>query len=227
MRWLHILKLDMKFQLKYGFYLVYFIVTVLYVALLAVIPKEYRETTAVALIFSDPAAMGLFFMGAVLLLEKSQRVLNMLAASPVRLAEYMLSKIVSFVIFAEVVAVILALAAGNDHIFMVMAGTAFSSVIFTLIGMIAAAGTNSLNQFILLTIPIEIICFVPALLYLFGIRTNGLRFYPLNFCMSMLMGETGMLPVKLFMIAALIAVLSAAAYRRMNRMFKSMGGMKL
>ena len=90
MRLLHLIFWDICFQIKYGIYMIYAILTVLYLVLLGALPPAWRTGTAVILIFSDPAAMGLFFMGAVILLEKSQRVVNALAVSPVTVREYII-----------------------------------------------------------------------------------------------------------------------------------------
>ena len=64
---------DMKFQIKYGFYLLYSVLTVIYLIILLAMPESWRTAAAAILIFSDPAAMGLFFMGAIVLLEKNFR----------------------------------------------------------------------------------------------------------------------------------------------------------
>lgn len=63
---------DLRFQAKYGFYFLYTVLTVIYVTVLFALPESWQEKAAAILIFSDPAAMGLFFMGAIVLLEKSQ-----------------------------------------------------------------------------------------------------------------------------------------------------------
>lgn len=84
MRFMSLLKWDMRFQARYGFYLLYGFLTVLYVVLLVSFPPSWKENVAAVLIFSDPAAMGLFFMGAVVLFEKNQRVTSFFAVSPLR-----------------------------------------------------------------------------------------------------------------------------------------------
>lgn len=61
---------DIRFQAKYGFYFLYAALTVIYGVVLFAVPEGWREKTAAILIFSDPASMGLFFMGAIVLLEK-------------------------------------------------------------------------------------------------------------------------------------------------------------
>ena len=79
---------DIHFQWKYGFYFIYFILTVLYVCGIAALPEHWKTDIASIMIYSDPAAMGLFFMGAIVLLEKSQKVLNAMVVSPVKISEY-------------------------------------------------------------------------------------------------------------------------------------------
>jgi len=65
---------DIRFQFKYGFYFLYLIFTILYVGMLYALPAAWRERAAVLMIFTDPAAMGLYFMGAIVLFEKGERV---------------------------------------------------------------------------------------------------------------------------------------------------------
>lgn len=54
---------DIHFQWKYGFYFIYFILTLLYVCAIAALPEHWKKDIAAIMIYSDPAAMGLFFMG--------------------------------------------------------------------------------------------------------------------------------------------------------------------
>lgn len=86
------------------------------------------------MIYSDPAALGLFFMGAIVLLEKSERVLNALAVSPVTIMEYILSKVTSLVVISVLVSLVLALTAGCDNIPLLLLSVALTSGIFTLLG---------------------------------------------------------------------------------------------
>ncbi len=140
--------LDMRFQARYGFYFLYTVLTIIYVIVLFALPENWREKAVAILIFSDPASMGLFFMGAIVLLEKSQHTPCAFAVSPVRVVEYVIAKVGSLSAISLVVAAILALAAGVDHLPMVLLGTVISSAVFTLLGMIIATRINSLNQFI-------------------------------------------------------------------------------
>lgn len=181
--------LDLRCQARYGFYFLYAVLTVLYAAVLLALPKSVRQTAAAILIFSDPAAMGLFFMGAIVLLEKSQRTPCALAVSPVGAAEYILAKTGSLAAVSLAVAAVLACVAGVRPLLPALFGTFLGSVVFTLFGMLVAANVESLNAFLLWVAPAEAVCFVPAVLYALGIAPAWIGDTPVGACMDMIGGR--------------------------------------
>lgn len=217
---------DMRFQAKYGFYLLYTILTVIYATALLAVPDSWQEKTAAILIFSDPTSMGLFFMGAIVLLEKNQHTPCAFAVSPVHTIEYIVAKIGSLSAISFVVAAMLALVANVSNLHIVMLGTIISSVIFTLLGIIIATKISSLNQFILWTIPIEVVCFVPAILHLFKITPAWFRYYPINVCMEMISGYAPS-AIGIFIVMALTVILFVLSKCCVLKMWSSMGGAKL
>ena len=217
---------DIRFQAKYGFYFLYAVLTVIYTITLFAVPGSWKENTAAILIFSDPASMGLFFMGAIVLLEKSQHTPCAFAVSPVRPMEYIIAKVSSLSAISLVAAAILALAASVNNLHIVLIGTVISSVIFTLFGIIIATKIISLNQFILWTVPIEIVCFVPAILHLFKITPAWLRYYPINVCMEMISGYAPS-GIGILVVIALLAILLFLSRYCVLKMWSSMGGVKL
>lgn len=217
---------DMRFQARYGFYFLYAVLTAIYGIALFAFPMSWRDKTAAILIFSDPASMGLFFMGAIVLLEKSQRIPCAFAVSPVRAAEYILSKVCSLSVISLAVAAVLALIADVDHLSVVLLGTVISSAVFTLMGIIVATKINSLNQFILWTVPVEILCFVPAVLHIFKITPGWMRYYPVNVCMDMVMGNVPSMAA-ILTVMALLAILLVYSKSCVLKMWSSSGGVKL
>lgn len=63
MRKANVIKGDMIFQWKYGFYMLYFIIIVIYLVLFSFLNGSVKNTIVSICIYSDPAAMGMFFMG--------------------------------------------------------------------------------------------------------------------------------------------------------------------
>lgn len=177
-------------------------------------------------IFMDITGRTLFFMGAIVLLEKSQHTTCALAVSPVHAAEYVIAKVCSLSAISLVVAAILALAADANHLHIVLFGTFLSSVIFTLSGIIVATKITGLNQFILWTVPIEAICFVPAILHLFKITPAWCRYYPVNVCMDMVSGHSSSATGFLGVVAMMVILFVISGFC-VSKMWDSMGGVKL
>ena len=218
--------LDMRFQARYGFYFLYAVLTVIYIIILFALPESWEEKAAAILIFSDPASMGLFFMGAIVLLEKNQHTTCALAVSPVHAAEYVIAKVSSLSAISLVVAAILALSTGSDHLHIVLFGTLISSVIFTLLGIIVATKIAGLNQFILWTVPIEAVCFVPAILHLFKITPAWCGYYPVNVCVDMVSGHSSS-AIGFLGVVATMVILFVLSRFCVLKMWDSMGGVKL
>ncbi len=247
MRFVRLLRWDLRFQARYGFYLLYGFLTTFYTVIIFALPMSLKEKMAAILIFSDPAAMGLFFMGAIILLEKSQKVTSYFAITPLKARRYVWSKVLSLCAISLVVAAVLAIIAGCKHTLLLLVGTFLASVIFTLCGIIVATRISSLNQFILYTTPIEIIGFIPAILHLFRIGvfngentlslTGGMnllafllafigRVYPANVCMDLVMGKVPSI-LGLAVTVLTIVLLTRCANKSVLKLWQEQGGIKL
>lgn len=218
---------DIRFQFKYGFYYVYSIFLILYIALLLIFPDSWREKAAIIMIFTDPSAMGLFFMGAIVLFEKSERVLNTIAISPVNAYEYVISKLCSIGLISTIVGVILGFTAGiiyNPLSFII--GIFLCSCLFSSIGLIVACKTKTLNQFMLATVPAEILINIPAVFYLFGYKKNWLLLHPgVSTIEIFLVGNNITIAIAVLLLWTLI--FAAISCGVVKKMLKTVGGIKL
>ncbi|WP_131038362.1 ABC transporter permease, partial [Clostridioides difficile] len=218
---------DIKFQFKYCFYFLYLFLSIIYICIINVFPTFMREKIAIIMIYSDPAAMGLFFMGAIVLLEKSQRVLNSLAVSPVKVSEYILSKVISLGVISSIVAMFIAITLNLDNIIISTIGTFFSSIIFSLLGLIIASKASSLNQFIVLSIPIEIICFIPPILNVLLDTKSYANLYPFNICISLISGDKNFIMINILILISIIIIIYFITYYFICSSWKKVGGVKL
>jgi fluoroquinolone transport system permease protein len=222
-----LLRSDIRFQYKYGFYFLYLLFSILYISLLFAFPEAWREKAAVLMIFSDPAAMGLYFMGAIVLFEKSERVLDSIAVSPARTYEYMLSKLFSIGVISVIVGFAIGFfsSAVNITIHFIM-GIFVCSCLFSAMGLIIAAKSISLNDFIISTIPAQLIINIPAIAWLFGWRPGWLLLHP-GVCLMELC-ENKKCALTAFIILALWTLFFALiANRSVKGMFREIGGIKL
>lgn len=218
---------DMQFQMKYGFYFLYVFMTVVYIIVLSLMPPTVKGTVAAIIIFTDPAALGLVFMGAIVLLEKSQRVLPSLAVSPAKPCEYICSKAVSLGLISTLAGVITGIAGGTHHLFWTAAGTFLGAVLFSLLGLILAAKADSLNQFLILIVPTMIVLMLPPLADVFGYSHTLFLFHPGNAVLRLISGNTENLPATLSVFAAWLVVFYCLSAQSAQKMLNRVGGVKL
>ena len=218
---------DIRFQLKYGFYFIYLFFTILYIALLYALPMDWRKKAAILMIFTDPAAMGLYFMGAIVLFEKSERVLNSIAVSPVKPIEYVTSKLISIALMSIVVGLIIGISASfiANPVFFII-GIFLGSCLFSSIALIVAANIASLNQFMVASIPAEVLINLPAIAWLFGWKPDWLILHPGVCIIELCQNGDRVLPATA--ILAIWTILCALlATQITDRSFRALGGVKL
>ena len=222
-----LLRGDIRFQYKYGFYFLYMFFTILYISLLLAFPEAWRKKAAILMIFSDPAAMGLYFMGAIVLFEKSERVLDSIAVSPARPHEYMLSKLFSIGIISVIVGFAIGFFSNAVNITMhFILGISLCSCLFTAVGLVIAAKCISLNGFIISTIPAQLIINIPAVAWLFGWRPGWLLLHPGVSMIKLCENGKHVLPALIILLfwTLLAAVI---ANRTVKGMFREIGGIEL
>ena len=229
MRKVNVIKGDMLFQWKYGFYMLYLLMIIIYFVIFSFLTGNVKDTIVSICVYSDPAAMGMFFMGALILLEKSQRITNSIAISPVTVEEYILGKIVSVGIISEIVGVILMLQGHTENYFWCAIGIFAGSVIFSLCGIIVGAKIESLNQYIIGTLPFEIMGFVPVILYRIGFMWNNklMIIHPGCSVMRLIEGDTEMAVGAVASIVIWTILLFWRADISVRKMFRKSGGVKL
>lgn len=218
---------DVRTQFKYGFYFIYLVFTIVYISLLYAFPAEWRQPAAILMIYSDPAAMGLYFMGAIILFEKSERVLDSIAISPVKPFEYVVSKLCSIGFISVIVAI--AIGYSSNIVFQPFsftAGVFLCSCLISAIGLIIACKISSLNQFIVATIPAELLINIPAIAWIFGYKKSWLLCHPGVCLIELCRGSQKSLPA-LIILTLWTLFFFLLAERTVKEMLKSLGGVKL
>lgn len=154
-----LIRFDIRFQWRHGFYFVYLLVCAVYAVILLLIPDEYTGKTLVLLTFSDPSALGLIFAGGILLLERGQGIWDSLFITPVKIWEYMLAKCLSLGCLSLAAAFAIHLAAAGWPVspFSFTLGVLLCSFFFTLLGMAAAVRCRSINAFLMMS---QVYCLV-------------------------------------------------------------------
>jgi fluoroquinolone transport system permease protein len=158
------LKADVRFQFKQGFYLVYIILTLFYMILLDKLPTEWKSAVVPLVIFSDPAMVGFFFIGALVMLEKVQGVTQYVVVTPLRSVEYLLAKALSLTVLALAATFLITLTVYDQPLnwFLLILGVILTSFFFVLYGFVVAAPCITMNQFFIRMIPFLLLIILPC-----------------------------------------------------------------
>lgn len=162
---------DVRYQVKYGFYFIYALITALYIVILFIIPVEYKKTVASVIILTDPAMLGTFFIGGIWLLEKGEGLHNYWGISPLRPVEYILSKAVSLSVISTLAAgliVFIGLKKQADYLILCIS-VFIGSMVFTSFGLWIASYARSVNHYMIIVTPLEIFISLPPILEAFGL----------------------------------------------------------
>ena len=180
MRLLEALKQDLKFQFRHGFYHAYLVVSVLYIGLLLYIPGDYRAFAAGIIVFSDPAMLGFFFVGALLLLERGENILEGLFVTPLRVGEYLAARVISLTVLALGTAFLISIIAlGLDfNAPLLFVGVVLTAVFFSLLGVTLAVKVETVNQYLMVSILYSIIISLPLLEFLGLFKTILFYLWP-------------------------------------------------
>jgi fluoroquinolone transport system permease protein len=168
--------------------------------------------------------LGLFFIGGIILLEKSQGVLMVIVVSPLKTIEYILAKVISLTLIATLATVVITLFGyhGSVNWVTLIVSTIFTSSIFTLLGIIINAGCKNVNQYMLKTIPYMLLFVLPCFSLIGYPFSNLFLVFPSVAALKLMMGsflgitwwENSLLIIYLFAINYLFLRLAIRTFER-------------
>ncbi len=180
-------KFDILFQVKQGFYMVYAVLTAVYLLILFSIPVTARTEVTAYLILSDTSIIGLTFMGALILLEKQQNTLQSLFVTPVRLSSYLWAKALSLTLIAVVTSILIGFIPGGlvHQWSATILSVGLTSLFFSFFGLGLAASAESLNEYLANIMVGGLIMCLPIVLYFF--RPGLSLLFPINASIDLLL----------------------------------------
>jgi fluoroquinolone transport system permease protein len=175
-------KYDLSIQIRSGYWSVYGFLGLIYILIMFNLPFNIRDEVAVALIFTDTSVLGLIFVGALVLFEKQQGVLQSMSVTPLKLNNYLFSKVFSLTLLSAVISSLLWIIPlwSLKGYAMLLSGVILSSVVFTMFGLGFAAGANSFNQFLARVFLGSMIFSIPVVPVLLFPETGWLVILPTN-----------------------------------------------
>jgi len=219
-----LVKKDITLQWRQGFWLVYFVFTAIYVVVLLNIPDNSRLLVSLILILTDTTMLGVIFIGALVLLEKQQAVLQSLFVTPLEPKNYIWSKTISLSLIATCMSILVYLPAWtfNAYTPLLLACITITAGTFVMLGLGLAVRVETINQYFGLQMGVSMLLILPVLPYMLLGQHPAFLFLPYVASLDLMMGARGPLP--LWRILVDISLMLAWAYlaysyalRRVNR----------
>jgi len=122
-------------------------------------------------LFFDPITIGIVFVGALVLFEKTENTLHALSVTPMKMRNYFLSKIISLTALSVGSGLLFTFLVHGfefNYLYMLL-GIVPTTVLFILLGFVLVSRCNSLNEYLLTMAGAFLLMFIPPLLYTLGI----------------------------------------------------------
>jgi len=210
------LKKEITLQWRQGFWLVYFVFTAIYVTILLSLPEKNRMLVSLILILSDTTMLGVIFIGALVLLEKQQAVIQSLFVTPLEPSQYIWSKTISLSLIAISMSILVYLPVWHftAYTLLLMACIAFTAGTFVLLGLGLAARIDTINQYFGLLMGVSMLLILPVLPYMLLDQQALFLFLPYVASLDLMLGAMNPLPLwRILLDISLLVAWGYVAYR--------------
>lgn len=216
---------DVRLQVRYGFYAVYAVLTAAFVLGLRLLPQTVRTDAAVFLVVTDPTVLGFYFIAAMVLFEKEAGVLDALVVSPLGDRGYLASKAGTLAVLAVAASSLVAVLGHGGitalGLVTLVTGVALSATLFVLVGFVAVARFDSVNEYFISAVGWGTVLFLPLFGYVGVVETP--LFYLLPAQPVLVVVDASFRPRPAWKVAyafAYLLVANGVAYRWACRSFR-------
>jgi fluoroquinolone transport system permease protein len=188
------------------------IVAIVYVILLRLIPAAVAETLLPFLVFSDPAALGFFFVGGTILADRADGTAAAVAVTPADVAEILAGRVVVLAGLGALGAAVVAAGSGLDIAWWwFVPAVLLSSVVYTCFGYAVAMRARSVNEYFARAVVWSIPMFVPIVVFAVAPTWPGLAAFPTTASLLLLLASAGgPVPAGTTAVAAFVVLAGSA-----------------
>ena len=142
------LKNDVVFLLKYKIFHIYIFVLLMYSFVLMILEGNAFDYAKIYIILSDPLILGFFFVGGIVLIEKSEGIIHYTFTTPITPKIYLISKVVVLALTGSLIAMIICLIRTNTLYLGIIVSVFLGNVFFSLLGVFVVKRCQTVNDYI-------------------------------------------------------------------------------
>ena len=141
---------NIKLQFRQGFYFAWIFITLLYITLLYFLPQNIKETILPLIMLSEPSTFAMIFTGAIVLMERDDKMFENLFITPLPVRTYIYSKMISITIPAALCTLLISGLSGHFSLKLVLLLPAviLTTFFFVICGLILSASSRDIISFL-------------------------------------------------------------------------------
>ncbi len=218
------LRLDLRLQLRNGFYYAVAFVLACWFVLLTRLPSVDWAYLLPVFVFGNLVMVNFYFVAGLVLLEKAEETLEAQVVTPLSSWEYLVSKTVTLTALSLIEQVIIVWSAHGSRFAggPLLSGIVLAAFLYTLTGFLLVVRYDSINEYLLPSVLFTIVLSLPVLGY-FGLWDSWLLYlHPFSAPLVLLAGAFGPIPpwqwvYGILYSAAWTAILLLASRRAFDR----------
>jgi fluoroquinolone transport system permease protein len=186
---------DIQLQARNGFYTISLFIIALWSGLISILPHFDTQQILPILVFTNLIITTFYFISGLVLLEKNEGSIYAQIVTPLRLNEYLFSKLLTLSILAcvENLAVVLLLQGFDVNFLSLITGVLLASMLFAVFGFIFIVRYDNINAFLMPSVAFMFLISLPVL-PLLGIGQTWMFYvHPLNGPLLLIKGGFGSL----------------------------------
>lgn len=216
MKLLNLIKWDFKFQVKYGIVIAAIVVAIVWISILFFLPTNSMSIVIPIAFITDFAITGFMFFAAMLFFEKGEGTLQAIITSPIRVKDYILSKVITLttIITAIAMAILVMINISkliNINYAYALISCILSLVFFTLLGLIVSLQFESFTDVLMPMGGVFTILFLPFLRYvdssLFDFLDYIVYIWPTYYMIRLIDGVLQPLEIKIVITSVTILLI--------------------
>lgn len=199
-RLLATIRCDIRLQFRNGFYYASAFVVVLWTIILSQVPGLDLGWLLPGMLLGNLIINTFYFIGGLVLLEKGEGTLAAQVVTPLRTGEYLASKVITLTLLSLIEnGLLVVMVYGlRFNLLALLAGLALASAIYALVGFVAVARYDSINEYLFPSMFYTLAVALPLLGYFRLLETPLFYLHPLQAALLVL--QAGFQPVETWQI---------------------------
>lgn len=218
------LVVDFRQQVRYGFIVASLFTMIVFIAMLSQLDHKGSLLFVPIFIISNMMIGTYFFIGGMVLFEKGEGVLQALIVTPLRVEEYLGSKVLTLTALAlvENIAIVTVIFGTGYNVLLLIVGTLLTAVMYVLTGFVIVSRFKSISEYLLPSAFVYVAFMLPFIDYLKIFETPLVYLHPMQ--APLVLMKAAFVPVEAWQLAygvlyslIIIAVVFVLSKRAFNK----------